>query len=164
MVSSCFLGCDMIDQLLLREFIENQLEGTEYYLVDLKVKQDNDIEVEIDSDSPVDIAECEKLTREIEETFDRDKEDYTLTVGSAGLTSPFKVKRQYRKFLGQEVEVLTKEGKKITGILSEAGEDTFTIISKEKVKKPDSKRPVTEDVAHTFDYGDVKYTKYLLKF
>lgn len=154
----------MIDQTLLRSFVEKELEGTDYFLVDLKVKPGNEIEVEIDSENPVDIEECERLTRSIEKEFDRDKEDYTLEVGSAGLTSPFKVKRQYDKYVGREVEVLPKDGKKVVGLLKQAGDDSFTVISREKVKKPDMKRPVEEDVEHTFKYDEIKYTKYLLKF
>ena len=154
----------MIDQTKLRSYIEKVLEGTDCFLVDLKVKQGNEIEVVIDSDSPVGIEECERLTRSIESEFDRDVEDYVLEVGSAGLTSPLQTRRQYQKYLGQEVEVLPKEGKKITGLLKDAGEETFTVESTEKVKKPELKRPVLEKVDHTFGYDEVKYTKYLLKF
>ena len=148
----------------IRNFIERYLTGSDLFLVDVKVKPDNFIEVEIDSDSPVSIEDCEKITKAIESEFDRDKEDYTLEVGSAGLTSPFKVKRQYQKNIGNEVEVVKKDGKKLTGVLTSVGDEDFTIVSKEKVKKPESKRPVIEDVAHTLRYEEIKQTKYLLKF
>ena len=154
----------MIDKQALTEFIEGRLEDTDLYLVDLKVSLDNKIVVEIDSDTSVDIDRCVELTREIEAEFNRDDEDYELEVGSSGLTSPLKVVRQYRKYLGNEVEVLAKDGKKYKGLLREAGDDTFTIICEEKVKKEGAKRPVAEQVARTFPYADVKYTKYLLQF
>lgn len=154
----------MIDQTLLRNFIEKELDGTDYFLVDVKVKPGNEISVEIDSDNPVDIEECERLTRAIEAEFNRDEEDYTLEVGSAGLTSPFKVKRQYEKYIGREVEVLPKDGKKVSGILKKVDNEDFTVIVSEKVKKAESKRPVIEDVDHIFRYDEIKYTKYLLKF
>ena len=154
----------MIDSTLLRNFIEGQLADSDMFLVDVKVKPGNEIEVTIDSDSPIAIEQCEWLNRKIEEEFDRDVEDYTLEVGSAGLTSPFKVKRQYQKYIGNDVEVVTKEGKKLTGMLKSVTDDNFTILSQEKVKKPDSKRPVIENVEHTFPYNEVKQTKYLLKF
>ena len=154
----------MLDATEIRNFIEKQLEGTDYFLVDVQVKKDNTIEVEIDSDSPVSIEECEKLTRAIESEFDRDKEDYTLEVGSAGITSPFKVKRQYQKYIGQEVEVVKKDGKKVIGILKSANDDNIVVVSKEKVKKPESKRPVIEEVENTFPYEEIKQTKYILKF
>ena len=154
----------MLDAKAIRDFIERSLEGKDLFLVDVKVKPDNLIEVEIDSENPISIEDCEKLTKEIEGEFDRDKEDYTLEVGSAGITSPFKVKRQYRKYIGQEVEVLKKDGKKLSGLLKDANEDNFTILVKEKVKKPEAKRPVIEEVAHTLGYDEVKQTKYILKF
>ena len=154
----------MIDSKEIRNFVEKELEGTDLFLVDVKVKPENLIEVEIDSDGPVSIEECEKLTRAIESEFDRDKEDYTLEVGSAGITSPFKVKRQYLKYIGREVEVVLKDGKKLTGVLKSANDEGFSVVSKEKVKKPEAKRPMMEEVERTLGYDDVKQTKYILKF
>ena len=154
----------MIDPKALYEFIEKELRDTPIFLVDLKVSKDNDITVEIDSEEPLSIEACEKLTRFIESEFDRDLEDYNLEVGSAGLTSPFKVPRQYRKYIGREVEVVTKEGRKLSGILNDADDKGFVVISEEKVKKEGMKRPVKEEVRHAFAYNEVKQTKYLLKF
>ena len=155
---------DMIDKTALTQFIEQQLEETDLYLVDIAVTPDNVITVEIDSDSPVDIDECIALSRKIEEAFDREEEDYELEVGSAGITSPFKVVRQYQKNIGNEVEVIARDGRKYTGVLREAGSDSFTIISEEKVKREGAKRPVVEEVTRTFPYSDVKSTSYLLQF
>lgn len=154
----------MIDKTSLRDFIESRLEGTDLYLVDLTVSATNEIVVEIDSDSSVDIDRCVKLSREIEQNFDRDDEDYELEVGSAGLTSPFKVWRQYRKYIGHEVETLAADGKKYKGILREAGPESFTLACEEKIRPEGAKRPVVQTVEHTFPYSDVKYTKYLLQF
>ncbi|MDE6754437.1 MAG: ribosome assembly cofactor RimP [Muribaculaceae bacterium] len=154
----------MIDKTALTAFIEKQLEGTDLYLVELAVTSGNDIKVEIDSDTSVDIDQCVKLTREIEDEFDRDVEDYELEIGSSGITSPFKVKRQYVKNIGNDVEVLTKDGKKLKGMLKSADDQGFTIVTEEKVKPEGARRPVVEKVETTFPYGDVKYTKYLLQF
>lgn len=154
----------MIDKTVLAEFINKQLEGTDLYLVDLSVSGQNEITVEIDSDTSVDIDRCVELTREIEGEFSRDEEDYELEVGSSGLTTPFKVKRQYDKNIGNDVEVLAKDGKKYKGLLRRADDDSFTIVSEEKVKHEGSKRPVLEKVERTFRYDEVKYTKYLLQF
>lgn len=154
----------MIDKTALAAFIEKQLEGTDLYLVELEIGSGNEIRVEIDSDTSVDIDRCVSLTREIEDEFDRDVEDYELEVGSSGITSPFKVVRQYIKNIGHDVEVLTKDGKKLKGMLKSADESGFTIVTEEKVKSEGARRPVVEKVEHTFPYGDVKYTKYLLQF
>ena len=154
----------MIDKTALTEFVEQQLEDTDLFLVEVKVTPDNVITVEVDSDSPVDIDECIALSRKIEEAFDRETEDYELEVGSAGITSPFKVLRQYQKNIGNEVEVIARDGRKYTGLLREAGPEAFTIISMENVRHEGAKRPVTEEVARTFAYSDVKSTSYLLQF
>lgn len=154
----------MIDREALTKFIESRLEGTDMFLVEVKVTPSNEITVEIDSDTRVDIDECVALSRAIEETFDREEEDYELEVGSAGLTSPLKTVRQYAKYVGQEVEVSASDGKKYKGLLRDVGPDTFTVVSSEKVKEEGAKRPVVREVERTFRYGDVKYTKYLLQF
>lgn len=154
----------MIDKTALTAFIEGRLENTDLYLVDVEVTPANEIRVEIDSDASVDIDRCVELTREIEQEFDRDVEDYELEVGSAGLTSPFKVLRQYEKNIGNEVEVLAADGRKYRGTLREAGPETFTVVCEEKRKPEGAKRPVVEKVERIFAYGDVKYTKYLLQF
>lgn len=154
----------MIDKTAIASFVEQALEGTDLYLVDVRVTASNEIKIEVDSDTSVDIDECVELSRKIEAAFSRDEEDYELEVGSAGITSPLKVARQYKKYIGREMEVVAADGKKYKGLLREAGPEEFTIVSEEKVKHEGAKRPVTESVAHTFSYGQVKSTKYLLQF
>lgn len=154
----------MIDIQKLKEFIEDQLADTDNYLVDLRVSPTNEILVEIDNDEGVDIDECIALTRAIEEAFDRDEEDYELEVGSAGLTSPFKVERQYRKNLGNDVVILTTDGRKLHGKLTDVTAEGFTVTVEEKVKREGEKRPRIEGVPYTFGYDDVKSVSYDLKF
>lgn len=154
----------MIEKGALQAFVEKELDGTSYFLVGIEMNPGNVVDVEIDADGDVDISECERISRAIEAEFAPDSDDYEITVGSAGLTSPLKMLRQYKKYMGREVEVLPREGKKVIGVLTEAGPESFTVVSKEKVKKPDQKRPVEEEVAHTYKYDEIKYTKYHLKF
>jgi ribosome maturation factor RimP len=91
-------------------------------------------------------------------------EDYELEVGSAGLTAPFKVIEQYHKNKGNEVDVLTKEGKKITGILTEVTPDTFTVTVEKMVKPEGAKRKVLHKEDIILHYDSVKYTKHIIKF
>ena len=154
----------MIDKAALQAFVEKELENTDYFLVDLKVSSDNVINVEIDSDNNVDIDDCITLTRKIEEAFPRDDEDYELEVGSSGLTTPFKVVRQYEKHIGDEVEVLTRDGRKLHGLLKEAGKERFVIEISEKVKPEGAKRPVMQTRDVDFGYDEVKSVVYVLKF
>lgn len=156
----------MIDKNTITRIVEQALDGSDAFLVDVTVAADNVVTVEIDAMSGVDIDTCAMLTRRIEETVDRDVEDYELEVGSSGLTSPLKVRRQYEKNIGNEVEVLTRDGRKLTGVLTEISSDgnRFVIMIKEKVKEPGKKRPVIVDTPVALDVADTKYVKYLIKF
>lgn len=148
----------------MKSFVEKELEGTDCFLVDLRVNDGNEITVEVDSDENVDIDFCISLTRKIEEAFSRDDEDYELEVGSAGLTSPFRVLRQYQKHIGDDVEVVEKGGLKVKGVLKAADEEGFTLEVTRKVKPEGAKRPVMQTSDQRYAYGDVKSVKYDLKF
>lgn len=154
----------MIDKNALAATLEKGMEGTDLFLVGVEISKDNKIEVEIDSDTAVDIDECIRLTRLVESEFDRDKEDYELEIGSAGLTSPLRTPRQYAKNAGNDVEVLTKDGRKLKGTLKSADESGFVLTVSKKEKPEGAKRPVVtaEDLA--FGYDEIKYTKYIIQF
>jgi ribosome maturation factor RimP len=154
----------MITKEIANQMVADFLKDTDYYLVSVSVSADNRIVVEIDAFAGVSIEVCEKLSRHIEQNLDRDADDYELEVSSAGLTEPFKVLKQYEKFISKEVEVLAKTGQKFAGILTRADENNFTINIEKKIKPEGAKRKivVTEDLV--FNYDDVKSTKYLLKF
>ena len=154
----------MIDKDLLVSTIEQGLEGTDMFLVDVTVGKDNRIVVEIDSDTAVDIDSCAALSRKVEETFDRDIEDYELEIGSAGLTAPLRTPRQYAKNTGNQIEVLTKDGRKLKGKLTASDDNSFTIEIQKKVKPEGAKRPVIIDEPLSFGYDEIKYTKYLIDF
>ena len=140
------------------------LKDSEHYLVDLKISTDNRISVEIDAFGGVSIDYCVALNRYIESHLNREDEDYELEVSSAGLTEPFKVLKQYEKNINNEVEVLTKAGKKITGILTSVNERNFT-VQIEKLEKPEgAKRKIKVNEDLTFSYEEIKTTKYIYRF
>ena len=129
------------------------------------MSRDNVIVVEIDAyERSVTIDDCVALTRAVEAEFDRDVEDYELEVGSAGLTAPFKVKAQYDKNIGNPVEVLTADGRKLKGDLVAATDDDFTVAIEKMVKPEGAKRKVRVVENETLKYNEIKYTKYLIQF
>jgi ribosome maturation factor RimP len=154
----------MILKNTIIQIVENYLTDTDYYLVDVKITPDNRISIEIDSFNGVSLEFCAELNRHIESQFDREVEDFELEVSSAGLTEPFKVVKQYEKNIGNEVETLTKTGKKFTGILTEVGENEF-VLQIERTEKPEgAKRKITVQENLTFNYEDIKNTKYIIRF
>ena len=104
------------------------------------------------------------MSQFIEDHISRDEEDYELEVGSAGLGQPFKVRQQYENYVGNPVEGLSAEGRKVRGILKSVDGDNFVVTVNEKVKVEGKKHPVKMDVDHTFNIENVKYTKYLINF
>ncbi|MDD3077840.1 MAG: ribosome assembly cofactor RimP [Paludibacter sp.] len=154
----------MISKNTVNQIIENYLENTGYYLVDLNISQDNRITVEVDSFEGVSLDFCIELNKYIESQLDRDIEDFELEVSSAGLTAPFKVVKQYEKNIGKEVEVLTKDGKKLTGIISSVQPESFILQIEKTIKPEGAKRKTTVQESTTFNYSDLKYTKYIIRF
>ena len=138
----------MLDKDKLKEVVENALAETEAFLVEITVTPANEVEVTIDSPEGIDIEMCVWLTRRIEEQFDRDAEDYELTVGSAGVTAPFTVPQQYFMNIGNEVTVLTGDSRKLHGVLTEVANDLSRIVVEvpSKVKEPGAKRPVLKNL------------------
>ena len=149
----------MIDKTALEQVINEALEGTKMYLVTLKVSKDNIIDVALDSDEDITIDDCVAVNDAVLAAFDRDDEDYELTVGSYGITSPLLLPRQYRKNIGYEVEVLTCDGRKLKGVLSAADDEGFTLTTTVKRKLEGKKRPEMVEEQEHFNYSDIKYTK-----
>jgi ribosome maturation factor RimP len=154
----------MIQKELINQLVEEFIADNKVFIVDIKVTGDNNISVELDSAEGIDVDLCANLSKFIESRIDREIEDYELEVGSAGLGMPFKVLKQYEKNLGEEVEVLSKDGKKFSGILKSASEESFTIIISKQVKPEGAKRKITVEEDLVFSYNEVKYTKYLIRF
>lgn len=153
----------MIDKTELEKVINETLDGSKMYLVTLKVSKDNVIDVALDSDEDITIDDCIAVNDAVLEAFDRDKEDYELTVGSYGITSPLILPRQYRKNIGYEVEVLTVDGRKLKGVIADADDEGFTLSMTVKKKLEGKKRPEMVEEQERFNYSDIKQTKNIIK-
>ena len=150
----------MIDSKKIKALVEEWLEGKEYFFVDATVDKENRIVVEIDHKDGVWIEDCCDLSRFIESHLNRDEEDFELEVGSAGIGQPLKVLQQYQNNIGNEVEVMSIDGKKLQGILA----DAVTIRYSEKQKVEGKKRPVLVEVTKEFKYDEMKWVKAVISF
>ena len=153
----------MIDKTALEQVINEALQGTKMFLVTLKVSKDNVIDVALDSDEDISVDDCVAVNDAVLAAFDRDDEDYELTVGSYGITSPLLLPRQYRKNIGYEVEVLTADGLKLKGVIADADEEGFTLTMTVKKKLEGKKRPELVEEEERFNYNDIKQTKNIIK-
>ncbi|MEA4974911.1 MAG: ribosome assembly cofactor RimP [Paludibacter sp.] len=154
----------MLDKSIVSQIVESYLRESEHYLVDLKVNQDNRIQVEIDSFNGVSLDDCVALNRFLESKLDREVEDFELEVSSAGLSSPFKVLKQYEKNIGKEVEVLTTEGKKLAGVLSSVSSDAVVLTVEKAIKEEGAKRKKIIQEEITLSFKNIKTTKLIIRF
>ena len=154
----------MVDKKVVKQLVDEWLQDNDYFLVDIAISPDDKIVVEIDHADGVWIEDCVSLSKYIEDHLSREKEDYELEVGSAGIGQPFKVLQQYQNHIGKDVEVLDNQGNKSKGVLKSVDGEDFVVTVSEKVKKEGVKRPVLTDIDKTFNMNNIKYTKYLLSF
>ena len=154
----------MIDVKLVTEIAERHLEGSDMYVVECKISPMGEIELLIDSDTAVKLEDCAALNRAIEAELDREVEDYSLMIASAGIGSELKLLRQYNKIIGSSVEVLLKDGIKLLAKLNSADEAGIAISYEEKQVVEGKKRKVTVEVTKTYAWEDIKYVKEYLDF
>lgn len=154
----------MITKKEIVQLVSEKIEGTEYYIVDINVSASNQIRVEIDGDKGVKINDCVDISRHIEGNYDREEVDFELTVSSAGMDQPFKITRQYQRYVGREVETKTTTGEKIKGILVSADDNAIVleVIRKEKIEGKKKKQLITE--TKTIPMEQVKETKVVISF
>ena len=149
------------DQLKLAA--EQYAESHGLFVVSVEISKDNDVDVTIDADErDVTLDDCVGMTEFIQQAVSRDEEDYALTIGSAGLTSPFKVLRQWKKAVGSEIQLTRKTGERVNATLLAADEEGVDIsyLKKGEGKGAKAKETVTEHLL----YSDIKTAKPIIKF
>ncbi|MFI3281876.1 MAG: ribosome assembly cofactor RimP [Rikenellaceae bacterium] len=157
----------MIDTKKIVESAELKLVDTDMFVVGCTCSPSNEIDLYIDSDTKVSIDVCIALSRAIEAEFDREVEDFSLTVASAGIGSELKLLRQYHKLVGSSVEVLLLSGIKIIAKLTAVDQEQITLSYQEKQTFETSsgkKKKQLVDVEKVVPFTDIKYTKEYLDF
>ena len=128
--------------------ISSEIVARGLYLIDVTISKDNDVEITIESEEgKVELEDCVAISRFFETQFDREQEDYSLTVTSAGLDQPFKVLKQYIKAIGKKVEVQLKGGKKMVAVLEAADQESITLkYSQKEAVEGKKKKEIVEHV------------------
>lgn len=108
--------------------IEKALEeNPTLFLVDLHVSDTFKIFVSLDGDNGVNLQDCITISRFIENNLDREEQDFSLEVASAGVSTPLKSVRQYKKNIGRTLKVKTNN--EIIEAKLEAVNDEFITLS-----------------------------------
>jgi len=154
----------MISEQYIQKLVEAFIQGTAVFLVQVKIKPVNKIEVYVDEPNHISIETCRSLSKHIEAALDRDKEDFELMVSSPGIDEPFKVAAQYQKYIGKQVSVLKTDGIKLIGSLAGITNDAIEIETKTTERKQAGKgrQTIIENIIITLH--TIKETKLILPF
>lgn len=149
----------------VQELLQNALEERQdLFLIEFTFGADNAIKITIDGDNGVLVDDCIFISRAIEHKLDREEEDFSLEVLSAGAASPLTLPRQYKKNIGRDLEVRTNDDQKFEGNLVEVQDDTIQLKWKTREPKPVGKGKVTVTKEATIAINDIKQAKVKIKF
>lgn len=138
-------------------------ERPSLFLIDFSVSDGNKITVVIDGDNGVVLQDCIDVSRAIEHNLDREEEDFSLEVMSAGATSPLKEKRQYKKNIGRKLKVKTA-AETIEAELTGANDDFITLEWKAREPKQIGKGKETVSKKAEVPYADIKEAVVVITF
>lgn len=132
------------------------------FLVEVSINRSNDIIVYVDDYNGISIENCQRISRGIEDSLNRDEEDYSLEVSSPGLSNPFKIREQYLKNINSDIETVLIDGEKFIGKLVKVNDESI-IIEQEMTKKIENKKQkVKEEIVIKFN--DIKSTRRVISF
>lgn len=153
----------MIEKKKILDLVTEKLEN-EMFLVDLNVNSNNVIHVEIDSFTGLTIDQCVAISRHIESNLDRETEDFELQVSSPGADQPFKVKEQYIKNIGRQVEITLKDGSTVRGKLTSASESEITVEISAKEKVEGSNKRVVVARSNQIQLEEIEKARVIISF
>ncbi len=154
----------MITNEQILQLANQHLNGTNLFVTGIRIGSDNQINVFIDGDEGVTIANCVELSRFIEKSLDREKEDFSLDVSSHGAAAPLVSPRQYPKHVGRDLEIKLLDGTKAEGNLAECNDEEIKLLFSVRENKPIGKGKITVTKQHIIKYNQIKESKIKLKF
>jgi ribosome maturation factor RimP len=130
----------------IHALLEPLLEGTDMFIVSIKIKPVNNIKIFLDADEGLSIEKCASVNRRlynyIEDSAMYPNGDFSLEVSSPGIDEPLIQLRQYNKNVGRKVTVTDNEGLDTTGMMTEVTADAITL----EVKMPKQKEATIKQI------------------
>lgn len=160
-INSQIMGLKTRVEELLNNFLK---ERADLFLIDLKISVTNDITIIVDGDNGVSVQDCLDVSRAIEFNMNREEEDFSLQVMSAGLSEPLVLQRQYQKNIGRILEVLLNDSTTIQGELSKVEEDKIVLILRYRKPKNIGKGKMDVEEEKQIFYTDIKKALIVIKF
>jgi ribosome maturation factor RimP len=130
-------------------------EKPSLFLIELAINDSNKIIVTLDGDNGVTLQDCIDISRAIEHNLDRETQDFSLEVASAGVSSPLKIARQYKKNIGRTLKVRTAT-ETIEAPLTDANDDFIVLEWQAREPKKVGKGKETVQKRQEIPYADIK--------
>lgn len=134
------------------------------FLIDLVVTEDNKISITLDDDNGVILQDCMDISRAIEHKLDEEELIYSIEVASAGVSTPLKFIRQYKKNVGRNLKVTTNELEKIEAKLTNADDEKITLEWQSREPKKIGKGKETVNNKKEIAYSEIKEAIVLISF
>ncbi len=163
-VSPILLPLRMITKETINTLIEQKLAEGDYFVVAMDISAGNRIKLIIDSPKGITIEECVAFSRAIEHNLDREVEDFELEVSSPGLDMPLRVREQYVKNIGREIDVRMLDGKNLKGELREVNDNDLLLYEEKKVKVEGHKKKQLVKTEYRILFEEIKDTFVVIKF
>ena len=154
----------MLFERKIKKAVEESISANpDLFLVDLHISPDKQVQVIVDGFRPVPLAECVRITRDVENAVDKDAEDYALTVSTFDISSWFTDKRQFHKNIGHKIKVKTKEEEK-EGRLVQIDENGIVLENKVREPKPIGKGKHTVVKKIIIPFEQIEKAKVIIEF
>ncbi len=154
----------MITESDIRQIVAQRLEQDDCFIVEAKVSKDNDITLVVDSLKGISVDYCIELSHLIEDSLDRNVEDFSLEVSSAGIGCVLQVPMQFVKNIGNEVEITHLNGSRTKGVLTAADNDHFEVDCEERVVVEGAKKKQVVTNHYSYLYSEIKQIKDIITF
>lgn len=133
------------------------------FLIDLAITDAFKIIVTLDGDNGVNLQDCIDVSRGIENSLDREEQDFSLEVASAGATSPLKMPRQFKKNIGRKLKVTTAT-EKIEANITDANDEFIVLEWTAREPKQVGKGKETVQKRAEIKYEDIKEAIVIITF
>ena len=137
---------------ILKEYFKKRKD---LFLIDFELSLGNKVNITIDGDNGVTVDDCVQLSRSLENNLDRDSEDFSLEVSSAGANTPLVHRRQYVKNIGRILNLVTCDNEKYEAVLKDVSDQNIILEWKTREPKPIGKGKVTVQKSVKINYNDI---------
>jgi ribosome maturation factor RimP len=149
----------------VKELLDDSLQKRkDLFLIDFEILEGNKIRIVIDGDNGVLVEDCMFVSRAIEHNLDRETEDFSLEVSSAGATTPLVHKRQYKKHIGRILKIATLGNEKYEAVLTAANNDFISLEWKAREPKPIGKGKITVKKNISISFEEIEKAQIKLVF